>query len=682
MTDFDDIGGPINRPANNARRSTPGEALGNEHTLDAGATDFLGLNHDLGHAPQDPLQDAPPPSAAQGLAQVAPQPFAMEQAPAAQSWLLEMPHEPAPDVAQAVQLAADELAPAGPELVPAAHEASSLLNTAWQEGERRRSKARWMVPVAGGAALAALALVGYPRFIKDRTPAAVDPAGTQPHATVSDPSPLPSAAVAPDAADVGPAEAPDLAPVEPLEPGYEPLDVVREPEYAASTPPAIEEESTLASEREEVLRAPRTALEENGLVEVVDPARAKDIHGECGDSAEGWWSPLEVGSASDQVAAAAAEEPAPTDALALAKPETLASAEAEPASNSTPPSAADANPARGERGRKSERRGRVARPEAEPQPESGAEAAIASTALEPRVAPADPLESEPEARDTFQPATAEPSASPEPERAAPSATELEPLPVPTELSTPLASESAPTLVADPRPPSVLAPGLAPLAPSFVGAPWFADAPSWVTPVSVGPLAPESTWIALEPTVAAQCSGNERVTALSIDTVLLLDHVDGVARASRLGGPTIVSDDAIPFGSISSKTKVLTPTVGKVRAVLQTGEIFEGSLYAVGEDSLWIDTSFGRMGLAASRVRSVVRIDPAKGAPALGAAGSQNSAGLERVRIKTPGGTLYGKVIERVGDTATVITDEGARLTLPAKDVERLAEAPKVRIGGN
>lgn len=147
---------------------------------------------------------------------------------------------------------------------------------------------------------------------------------------------------------------------------------------------------------------------------------------------------------------------------------------------------------------------------------------------------------------------------------------------------------------------------------------------------------------------------------------MLDHVDGVARASRLGGPTIVSDDAIPFGSISSKTKVLTPTVGKVRAVLQTGEIFEGSLYAVGEDSLWIDTSFGRMGLAASRVRSVVRIDPAKGAPALGAAGSQNSAGLERVRIKTPGGTLYGKVIERVGDTATVITDEGARLTLPAK----------------
>ena len=55
--------------------------------------------------------------------------------------------------------------------------------------------------------------------------------------------------------------------------------------------------------------------------------------------------------------------------------------------------------------------------------------------------------------------------------------------------------------------------------------------------------------------------------------------------------------------------------------------------------------------------------------------------MERVRVKTPGGTFYGKVISRDEKTTTLVTDDGARLTLDSKMVELLVDAPKVTIKG-
>jgi hypothetical protein len=140
-----------------------------------------------------------------------------------------------------------------------------------------------------------------------------------------------------------------------------------------------------------------------------------------------------------------------------------------------------------------------------------------------------------------------------------------------------------------------------------------------------------------------------------------------------------SEATIPMEQISSKTKVLTPAVGKVRVVLTGGEIFEGGLYAVGEGCVWIDTQYGRMGLSGSRVKSVAQIDGPKAAPALGTPGSQALTGMERVRIKTPGGVFYGKIIDRDASRTTVVTDDGARLTLDSKDVELLTQTPIVTI---
>jgi len=56
-------------------------------------------------------------------------------------------------------------------------------------------------------------------------------------------------------------------------------------------------------------------------------------------------------------------------------------------------------------------------------------------------------------------------------------------------------------------------------------------------------------------------------------------------------------------------------------------------------------------------------------PGLGAPGSQELAGLPRVRVHNPGGTFYGKVIARDESTVTLITDEGARVMLESRDVE-------------
>jgi hypothetical protein len=159
----------------------------------------------------------------------------------------------------------------------------------------------------------------------------------------------------------------------------------------------------------------------------------------------------------------------------------------------------------------------------------------------------------------------------------------------------------------------------------------------------------------------------RTRSLTVEDVLLIQGNQGMQRAADLQG--MWSRSTIPFESIAATTKLLTPYVGKVRATLTGGEMFEGTLFAVGEGNVWIDTTSGRMGLQGSRVKSVVQIDTPKGAPALGGPGSQYFAGLERVRVRTPGGSLYGCVVERNGSKATVMTDDGARIVVESSNLE-------------
>jgi hypothetical protein len=136
-----------------------------------------------------------------------------------------------------------------------------------------------------------------------------------------------------------------------------------------------------------------------------------------------------------------------------------------------------------------------------------------------------------------------------------------------------------------------------------------------------------------------------------------------ATADDLAG--VWEGSVIPMDSIPGPSRLLTPGVGRVRIVIQR----EGRLYAVGQGRIWIDTDVGRLALLSEQVQRIEHLTSKSGTPGLGAPGSQDLAGLPRVRVHTPGGTFYGKVIARDDGTVTLITDEGARVMLESYNIE-------------
>jgi large subunit ribosomal protein L7/L12 len=154
---------------------------------------------------------------------------------------------------------------------------------------------------------------------------------------------------------------------------------------------------------------------------------------------------------------------------------------------------------------------------------------------------------------------------------------------------------------------------------------------------------------------------------------------GLRSASVEDLAGVWNQESIPFDAVGRKTKMLTPAVGRVRVLLKSKELFEGRLYAVGEGNVWIDTTYGRMGLDGTRIDKIERLATPANTPALGAKGSENLGGLDRVRIKTPGGIFFGKVISKDDKKTILITDDGAKVTLDTKDVEYLGQNPTVTI---
>lgn len=211
------------------------------------------------------------------------------------------------------------------------------------------------------------------------------------------------------------------------------------------------------------------------------------------------------------------------------------------------------------------------------------------------------------------------------------------------------------------------------------------APSEPTRPFLGPPAPNgvppATPTGIEGTATNDTganSGNARVTQLTEQDVVQPTRAKSIVRAApndeRKG---TWDEESIPLDQISRKTRLLTPKVGKVRATLNSGELFEGTLYAVGEECVWLDTSYGRMGLSGARVKSVVRIDVPKDPSKPDAPKTPQP---ERVHIKTPGGTVAGQLLEDDGKHAIVLTDSGARVTVDSASVQRLGEqAPAVRV---
>ncbi len=151
-----------------------------------------------------------------------------------------------------------------------------------------------------------------------------------------------------------------------------------------------------------------------------------------------------------------------------------------------------------------------------------------------------------------------------------------------------------------------------------------------------------------------------------------------ATAGDLAG--IWEGGTIPVESMDASTRMLTPAVGRVRTILRGGEVFEGRLYAVGQGKVWLDTELGRLALVADQVLKLEQLASPDGTPVLGQAGSEVLAGLPRVRARTPGGMFYGKVTSNDGKTVTLITDEGARITLDAPLIEPVPASRTVIVG--
>lgn len=163
--------------------------------------------------------------------------------------------------------------------------------------------------------------------------------------------------------------------------------------------------------------------------------------------------------------------------------------------------------------------------------------------------------------------------------------------------------------------------------------------------------PEDFFAGLPPRTAAP-TVMERIGA-AMEEGDITDFMDFDLAESGL----IWTGEQVPFEAIQKPGRLLTPGVGAVRTTMASGELFEGNLYGVGSNRVWMEIGPGRIGLDGERVASIERlVAPPNGTTAEGAPG-------ERVRVRTAGGVLYGHVKSRDGNRVTLVTDKGGRITL-------------------
>jgi hypothetical protein len=124
-------------------------------------------------------------------------------------------------------------------------------------------------------------------------------------------------------------------------------------------------------------------------------------------------------------------------------------------------------------------------------------------------------------------------------------------------------------------------------------------------------------------------------------------------------------------------RLATPNVGAVRVTLVSGDVFEGRLEAVGKGKVELLTKIGSITLGASRVETIARLDPTQ----LDKDGTESREGEQtgspRIRVTAPGGVFTGRQVSRKGDTVTLITDEGLRITLTSDQIEEVGSRKAV-----
>ncbi|MFT4711047.1 MAG: hypothetical protein ACI8Q9_002185, partial [Planctomycetota bacterium] len=133
------------------------------------------------------------------------------------------------------------------------------------------------------------------------------------------------------------------------------------------------------------------------------------------------------------------------------------------------------------------------------------------------------------------------------------------------------------------------------------------------------------------------------------------------------------DESVPSHHVSSEVDIQTPSVGRVRIVLESGDYVEGILHAVGKGLYWIDGDLGRFSVKYTLVSHVERLPK----PGLGAEIEGLQAG-DLVRVKMASGYVEGRMISAKGDSLLIETSDGIRMTLESTDVQRLGDS-KTRV---
>ena len=152
----------------------------------------------------------------------------------------------------------------------------------------------------------------------------------------------------------------------------------------------------------------------------------------------------------------------------------------------------------------------------------------------------------------------------------------------------------------------------------------------------------------------------------------------VREATAADLANVWTGTAIPFESLDIAEDLSTPYVGRVRVVTVKDEVYEGRLHAVGRGRVWLASGHGKMALMSWQIARMEHVLGDDSTPALGSRGSQDFAGLPSVRVRTPGGVFYGKLISQQGERVTLMTSGGARISLDNGIVE-LAGRSRTRV---
>jgi hypothetical protein len=144
-----------------------------------------------------------------------------------------------------------------------------------------------------------------------------------------------------------------------------------------------------------------------------------------------------------------------------------------------------------------------------------------------------------------------------------------------------------------------------------------------------------------------------------EQVVLPAPLTSISRAAPSDFSHIFAGRQVTADLLASERPLLTPAVGPVRVRLSNGEYFDGMLQEAGGRRLVLATVDGALTLDLARVSGVDHLDPTK--PLTASAGPR--VGTERVRVRTKGGVIAGRVLMRDAQRVTIQLPEGGEVTI-------------------